>query len=229
MASNLVTPLCNFHTTCDIDITSLYHLSLCTVGQTLKFYALQGIDSPACHIILVSKNHCHALCSLCVCITLHSPDCLFAWPRIIIAGSCMPKWNHSINLLRLNLFGLKVCLVYGDLWRASYCVHHAHKVFHLFQWFIFKPTYQNHVHIQNWFPSHSPVRLLVLVLVITGKGTACILDQHKINTIIKISYTKINLELIKWVSIHDLKQFTVREFTTFSGRLFQSFTILLEK
>ena len=67
----------------------------------------------------------------------------------------------------------------------------------------------------------------VVALVITGKGSACILDQHKINTIIKISYTKINLELIKWVSIHDLKQFTVLEFTTFSGRLFQSFTILL--
>ena len=58
--------------------------------------------------------------------------------------------------------------------------------------------------------------VLVLASVITGKGTACIPDQHKI---IKISYTKINLGLIKWVSTHDLKQFTVLKFMTLYGRI----------
>jgi len=58
-----------------------------------------------------------------------------------------------------------------------------------------------------------------LALVIIGKGTTCIPDQHKINAIIKISYIKI---IIKWVSMHDLKQFTVLEFVMLSGRLFQS-------
>ena len=33
-------------------------------------------------------------------------------------------------------------------------------------------------------------RLLVLVLVITSKGTACIPDQHKINAIIKLAIQK---------------------------------------
>jgi len=34
---------------------------------------------------------------------------------------------------------------------------------------------------------------LVLASISTGKGTACIPDQHKINTIIKISYATIHL------------------------------------
>jgi len=40
----------------------------------------------------------------------------------------------------------------------------------------------------GWFSKFG--HILVLVLVITGKGTACIPDQHKINAIIKLAIQK---------------------------------------
>ena len=63
-------------------------------------------------------------------------------------------------------------------------------------------VYYSNMWMSTEFFWHSITFSLVLVLVITGKGTACIPDQHKINTIIKISNTKINLELIKWVYLY---------------------------